>query len=239
MARNRKSVFYVTGSKGGVGKSLVAMALTDFLLDRGESIALIESDLTNPDVAKAYGSIVKAFQTLELDDADGWIDLVNFCAAHPDHHVVVNTGARNQRGVVRHGRIVNQLDAIGRRFVALWTINTQRDSLELLHDYREAMQPPGHRRPIGKMHIVCNSGESYQTDFKLYDESDVAKAIKAEGGEAVQFPTLAKRVADDLYNNRMPISQTEGRMPFGNRAELERWKREVYDAFGQMLRDDL
>lgn len=240
MGRSRKSVFYVTGSKGGVGKSIVAMALTDFLLSRGqEPVALIESDLSNPDLAKTCGSIVGKCESLELDEAEGWIDLANFCGEWEEHHIVVNTGARNLRGVERHGRIVRELHRIERNFVALWTINAQRDSLELLHDYREAMWDPEQERPLGTIHVVCNSGVNYQKQFKLYEDSDVAKDIEKEGGKVIVFPTLAKRVADDLYSERIAISEACGAMPFGNRAELNRWRRDVWALFEKLLKDEL
>lgn len=50
MARN---IYLIGGSKGGVGKSLVTMAMIDYLKDRGESALLIESDTSNLDVWKA------------------------------------------------------------------------------------------------------------------------------------------------------------------------------------------
>jgi len=37
-----KSIFLVGGSKGGVGKSLVSMAVVDTLLAQGESVLLDE-----------------------------------------------------------------------------------------------------------------------------------------------------------------------------------------------------
>ncbi|MBQ5158889.1 protein mobD, partial [Citrobacter freundii] len=45
-----KSIYLIGGSKGGVGKSLVTMATVDYLQERGESVLLIESDTSNPDV---------------------------------------------------------------------------------------------------------------------------------------------------------------------------------------------
>jgi hypothetical protein len=43
-------------------------------------------------------------ELVNLDDTDGWIQLVNLCDAHPDSVVVVNTGARNKKGVARMAR---------------------------------------------------------------------------------------------------------------------------------------
>ena len=48
------SIFYVGGSKGGVGKSKLSFALIDYLLDDGKKVLLLESDTSNPDVFKAH-----------------------------------------------------------------------------------------------------------------------------------------------------------------------------------------
>ena len=73
------SVFYVGGSKGGVGKSLFSFALVDYLLDRNTNILLVDTDTDNPDVFKAHKDL--ALPNLlcrlnSLDDADGWADLL-------------------------------------------------------------------------------------------------------------------------------------------------------------------
>ena len=44
------SIFYVGGSKGGVGKSKLAFALIDYLLDEEKQVVLLETDTSNPDV---------------------------------------------------------------------------------------------------------------------------------------------------------------------------------------------
>src|SRR5689334_16938493 len=122
-----KQIYLVGGSKGGVGKSLVSMALVDHLLESGESVLLVESDTSNPDVWKAYNDAVDA-HLLDLDEADGWIELVNLCDSAPKSVAVVNTAARNNRGVSAYGETLNStLADLKRRLVTLWVINRQRD----------------------------------------------------------------------------------------------------------------
>ena len=69
-----KSIYLIGGSKGGVGKSLVTMATVDYLQERGESVLLIESDTSNPDVWKAYKESTET-ELINLDEADGWIQV--------------------------------------------------------------------------------------------------------------------------------------------------------------------
>ena len=52
-------IYWIGGSKGGVGKSLMTVATLDYLLARGDDVFLVECDTSNPDVWKAYEEHVK------------------------------------------------------------------------------------------------------------------------------------------------------------------------------------
>lgn len=215
-----KPIYLVGGSKGGVGKSLVSMALVDHLLEQGESVLLVESDTSNPDVYKAYKDTAAA-HLLNLDEADGWIELVNLCDSAPKSVAVVNTAARNNRGVSAYGQTLSStLAELKRTLVTFWVINRQRDSLELLKEYMAAI-------PNAEVHVVRNGYFGEEKKFELYNGSNVKRAVEDNGGKSVTFPDLADRVSDDIYSKRLSIARAGKELPLGNRAELSRWKGEV------------
>jgi hypothetical protein len=196
------------------------MALVDHLLEQGESVLLVESDTSNPDVWKAYKDAVDA-HLLNLDEADGWIELVNLCDSAPKSVTVVNTAARNNRGVSAYGQTLNStLADLKRKLVTLWVINRQRDSLELLKEYMGAI-------PNAEVHVVRNGYFGEEKKFELYNGSNLRKAVEDKGGKSVTFPDLADRVSDDIYSKRLSIARAGKELPLGNRAELSRWKGEV------------
>jgi hypothetical protein len=81
-------IYYVGGSKGGVGKSLVSFALVDYLINRDQRVLLIDTDNSNPDVYKAHkdaGLPALACKMRSLDDADGWAAMLNTVESHPEH----------------------------------------------------------------------------------------------------------------------------------------------------------
>jgi CobQ/CobB/MinD/ParA nucleotide binding domain len=215
-----KSIYLVGGSKGGVGKSLVTMATVDYLQEQGEKILLIESDTSNPDVWKAYKDSTET-ELLNLDEADGWIELVNLCDSRLDSIVVINSAARNNKGVSAYGETLNStLTELKRKLITLWVINRQRDSLELLKEYMDAI-------PNAAVHVVRNGHFGDEKKFELYNSSKLRAAVEERGGQSVTFPDLADRVSDDLYSKRMSISVASKELPIGNRAELSRWRSEV------------
>ena len=98
----KPSIYWIGRAKVGVGKSILSMALVDYLLSRKLTPLLVESDTSNPDVWKMYRETIGC-QLLDLDEVDGWIGLVNACDAHPDKIVIVNTAARRNPALARFG----------------------------------------------------------------------------------------------------------------------------------------
>ena len=225
-----KPIYLIGGSKGGVGKSLVSMATADYLQEQGEGVLLIDSDTSNPDVWKAYHERTPT-ELVNLDEADGWIALVNLCERQPESVVVINTAARSNQFVSAYGGTLSgSLAELKRTLVTLWIINRQRDSLELLKEYLDAL-------PDTALHVVRNAHFGPEAKFELYNASKLRESVEGRGGRSVTFPDLADRVADDLYSKRMSIAVASKDMPLGNRAELQRWRGEVKKMLAQVTHE--
>ncbi len=226
--KEESRIYWVGGSKGGVGKSMVTVATIDYLLEKGERVLLVECDTSNPDVWKAYREHVKT-ELINLDEGDGWIHLVNTCDGHRDYVVVINTAARNNLAVRQYGvTLDSSLEELGTKVVALWVINRQRDSLELLKEFMDAV-------PRAGVHVVRNGYFGGEGKFELYNGSKVRESVESRGGKSVTFPDLADRVADDIYTKRLAISAAAKSLPIGNRAELGRWRGEVKKVLAEVV----
>lgn len=216
----KNTIYLVGGSKGGVGKSLVTMATVDYLKEKGKDVLLIESDTSNPDVWKSYKDTTKT-ELLNLDVADGWIELVNICDSNKESIVVINTAARNNTGLNKHGEMLkNSLAELQRALVTLWVINRQRDSLELIKEYMNTIS-------CGTLHVLRNGYFGEEQKFELYNGSKLRASVEERGGKSLTFPDLADRVSDDIYSKRLSIAVAMKELPIGNRAELTRWRHEV------------
>ncbi|WP_175851569.1 protein mobD [Burkholderia cepacia] len=216
MARQNPPIYLVGGSKGGVGKRFVTLALVDYLQRADINVVLVETDTSNPDVMKAVHAEIEC-ASCNLDDVSGWIDFVNFCDTHRDAIVVVNTAARSQAGVQQYGgTLASALDELARRLVVLWVINRQRDSLELLLKF-------GATFPNAITHVVRNGYFGSPDKFTLYRDSQLRNAVEAQG-QSLGFPDLADRVADELRSQRLSVGRAAQTMHIGERAELLRWR---------------
>lgn len=220
----RSKIYLVGGSKGGVGKSMVTMAVVDMLAERGEKILLIESDTSNPDVWKSHKDLHESI-LIDLDKSDGWVELVNAANERPEHVVVINTAARSNRGVANYGvTLQSTLEEMKRHLVTLWVINRQKDSLELLREFLENIT-------AGDVHVIRNGFFGPTEKFELYNASKLKGMIEHRGGKSMTLPDLADRVSDELYTRRLAVSTALRELALGNRAELGRWRSEVRKAY--------
>lgn len=222
-----KPVYMISGSKGGVGKSIVSMALTHYLLKREEALLLVDADTANPDVGKAYGKAVETAY-FNLDEKEGWMDLANVLGEHSDRTVVINTPARSGEGVKLYGTLLTEsMQELDRELVTLWVINSQRDSLQLLKEYVDAIQS-------GTTHVMRNLYHGPERKFELYNSSKIRSAIEAQG-KTVNFPEVADRISDQLHSERMTIQKVIETAPVGNRAEVNRWVKECASVFARVV----
>lgn len=225
-------IIFVGGSKGGTGKSIVCSTVLDYLMQKNMDPILVETDTSNPDVYKSHKTLSSLSVTaLELDSADGWIEIINLADKSKGRPLVVNTAARNLIGVEKYGAtLLNTLSELDRELITLWTINRQRDSLELLADYLQAV-------PVSELHVLHVVRNLYFGDpgkYQLYSDSEIKKRIESSG-RTIDFPDLADRVADDLATRRLSIKSAIEELPIGNRAELLRWRIAAHKSLAAVL----
>jgi hypothetical protein len=225
------TIHYIGGSKGGVGKSLFSFILTDYLLSQERNVLLVETDTDNPDVFKAHKNL--AMPNLHcvmnaLDDADGWAELLDTVQRYPEHTVVINAAARTKNSTANYGDIMQgALREMQRKLVVFWVINRHRDSIELLHSFQQAF-------PDTVIHACRNLHFGDPERFELYNASKAREMVELTGA-TLDFPVVANRVVDWLYSKRMSIRAAYPEMPFGTRAELQRWRARCGEMLGRVL----
>lgn len=72
-----KCVIFSHGDKGGVGKSTVATAIIDLLLEAGRKVALLDGDVDNADVAQRYQNSGIKIGRVRMSDPSEYQTAVN------------------------------------------------------------------------------------------------------------------------------------------------------------------
>jgi MinD-like ATPase involved in chromosome partitioning or flagellar assembly len=220
-----KPIYYVGGGKGGVGKSMVSMALLDYLAhEKGENTYLVETDTSNPDVYKTYAEEVPAM-LLNLDKEEGWLDLINVADANREAAIVINSAARNADGVNTYGELLNETVAeMKRKLIVFWVINRNRDSVELLKEFMNTITN-------ADIHVIKNLYFGRDDEFTLYNGSNTRAEIERRGGKSLSFKRLAECVSTQIYNERISIETAMNKMPYSSSLALKLWRRQVRDMF--------
>jgi hypothetical protein len=212
-----KPIFLIGGGKGGVGKSLLSMTVVDFLSCADRAPFLVETDTSVPDVYKTYQADTGG-ELVNLDEREGWIELVNLVEDKPGSTFVINTGAWNQTGISNFGKTLSKaLPELKRKLIVFWLIDRKRESLELLADFLEAI-------PDAELHVVRNLYLGPEQKFEIYNSSKMKAAIEKNGGRSLNFPEVADRVTDAMNKRRLTIAKAATELPLGDRMELERWR---------------
>lgn len=228
---DNSNVFYIGGSKGGVGKSLFSFAIIDYLLEKDRKLLVVDTDTDNPDVFKAHKEL--QLDNLHcilnsLDDADGWADLLNTIQKYPEHAIVINAAARTKTSTASYGDIMNDaLQDMERELTVFWIINRHRDSIELLYSFLEAF-------PDIRVNVCRNLFFGEPQRFEMYNGSKVRETVEQKG-KTLDFPAVGSHVGDWLYSKRKPIRSALPEMPFGTRAELKRWRKLCAKLFDEVI----
>lgn len=224
------NVFYVGGSKGGVGKSVVSIAVADLLISRGLNPVIVETDTANPDVGSMYNKF--AFFA-DLDDRDGWLRMIAHIEANADRPFLINSAARANTGLEKYGRdlFFDSLVALGRECTAFWVTNRTKDSVTMLADFLEMSAG------VVPVHAVRNMYFGSAQKFELLNTSKTLEAAIKTGGLVLDFPDLADRVYEKLNVQRWTVEHAlePEMLSIGDKVELMRWRREANRCFEEVI----
>ena len=198
----KDTIFYVGGSKGGIGKSIISMVLVQFLIDRygaNKTVHLIETDDSNPDVGRIYKDEIPV-TALILDEREaGWITLYELLEQNADTLFVINSAARSNYGIEVNGenfsRSLEESDAYD--LVTFWPINRQLDCVSLLMNYLGVIQ-------YGSVFTIRNNYWGMPKDFLIYDSmtgrSKNKNIAQARIKGVLDFPPLNDLITLQFYS---------------------------------------
>ncbi len=209
-----KTIYLIGGEKGGVGKSMLTLSITE-LLRPEQHVLVVDGDESNPDVYKSLSQSkpesVDAV-TVNLDSQDGWQGLIEQL---PDCKgpVVVNTPARYRRIADKYfDYLTIAADEHGYSIKVLWPINRQRDGLVQLVS---AMSGYLNGLPVW---IVRNLYFGDVEKFVLLESSKVKDQVTG----IINLPDLSDNVTDKIYSQRIGFSDTE-KFGYSERIAIQRF----------------
>lgn len=228
-----RTVWMVGGNKGGVGKSVMAKALADWLLMRDHRLVIADGDST-ADVAKAYSNTVDAYP-FDLTSNQGWANFTDWlCAFDESADVVVNLpDSVTDKTITSLERYKPSVDEYGYETKAIFMMNTLPDGMDLL---------PRLLRAVRNVYPVKNLYFGEAAKFEYFD----TKYSRHFAEQTIYFPRLYPpvmnriRAANMAYQRAIehPAPDTP-RIPIFDRLALAQWFDDVTGALDEVLEDTL
>lgn len=227
----KDTVFYVGGGKGGVGKSMLSLALVQFLIDKygdEKDIHVIETDESNPDVGRVYKGKIPVTAAILDEEEKGWILVADTIERSRDTLFVINSAARSMMGIRKNGgnfSAILENGVLDYDFVTLWPMNRQKDSVWLLEDFLKYFT-------FGKVYPVRNLYFGEADDFALYIRHlGETESLRTRIAKTLDFPALADVIADDFYTGGKTIPETVSGLSAFAGQSFSSWCNRVYEMF--------
>jgi cellulose biosynthesis protein BcsQ len=163
---SKRTLTLIHGDKGGVGKSITANSVADYLISSGVSpnLIVVDSDQRNADVARMYPDRSHRINLLEHD---GWNKLYDLIEAHPESDILVNLPAQAGKQIsheVEHLKAV--LEDSKTAMVMFFTIDRLSDSVNLLTSKTCSMAHPISSITSTDRQSRCKQKRSTQNSLK-------------------------------------------------------------------------
>lgn len=223
-----KTYIYVTGGKGGIGKSMQTLAMVDYLAEQGKKILLLDADPVNGDSSANYkngkqdGVTCERVQLRSEDasgqiDASGLQDTLNKTESTKANTVIVDAPAGDSTLLVEAGSIiVAGCSMLGAQSVIVWMVDSvDRTAINALAAAWESI------KDANMILLVKNHRKG--NNFDCFDGSKaVAGILAAPNVKVIDMPKIASRLEHHFRIDRKTLKEVATEAPMGDRVEAVR-----------------
>jgi cellulose biosynthesis protein BcsQ len=222
------TIHLIGGEKGGVGKSLLARILAQYLIDHAQAFQAFDADRTHGALLRFYAQYT---QPALLDDFHSFDRVVEAAAADPHKTVLVDLSAQSFAPLVRwmeDSRVLETVTELQLTITYWHVMDAGRDSVELLRlllDQFEARLP---------LVLVLNQVRGEQ--FDLLERSGQRARAQQLGAKSMVLQRLADATMQKLDASNTSFwaavnqsSTASGTLGLLERQRLTVWLKRAYE----------
>jgi len=224
------NIHFIGGEKGGVGKSLVARVLAQYLIDHEQSFIGFDTDRSHGALMRFY----EGFASPVLVDRYEALDaIIEAAVADPGRRVLVDLAAQTHEPLVRwmdESGVLNLADEMGIAIHYWHVMDSGKDSVDLLRKLLDR---------FGKeLKYVLVRNQVRGTNFSVLEQSgEQARALEL-GAQVVSIKHLHDSAINkiDAANSSFWAAKNaadKNAAPLGlmDRQRVKMWMRDVYREF--------
>jgi hypothetical protein len=231
-----KTLIYVSGGKGGIGKSMQSVALVDYLLTFGD-VLLLDADPVNPDSSAAFKNGKQPAVTCERvrirsEDATGLIDASGLMSALDKtnettaKYILIDAPAGDSTLLAEAGVIVvDACKEINAKSVFVWMIDSaDRTGINALAAAWDNI------KDADSILLVKNNKTG--NNFDSFDGSKtIEKILQNKNVQVIDMPKIAARLLPLLRVERKSFFEISTEGALGNRMEATRLRKQMHEIF--------
>ncbi|NJM97960.1 MAG: hypothetical protein HC800_13110 [Phormidesmis sp. RL_2_1] len=228
-------ILWVSGGKGGVGKTTTARILTDLLADKTEYVYGYDCDPINPQFKRFYGAEFLPITSPDTKTADIAVEtLAERIENKANDYIIIDSpaGEVDLLGLLEERfAFVSNLRQMGARLTRVLVLSTTLESVNLLeHALSNAKGLPVAHVAVRNLHF---GGPHY---FDAYNRSSIKTELEKQGGMTVDFPELGAIASSSIDQNSLTYSdaiEKASGLPTMRRSMVYQWRENVRKEFSK------
>jgi len=223
-------IHFVGGEKGGVGKSLVARCMAQYLIDKNQPFLGFDTDRSHGALMRFYSGYASPVLVDRYESLDA---IMEAAVDQPERRIIVDLAAQTHEPLVRwmdESGVLNLADEMGIGIVYWHVMDSGKDSVDLLKRLLDR---------FGKQfRYVLVRNQVRGNDFGVLEQSGEQARAVSLGAQVVSVRHLHDSVINkiDATNSSFwAAKNTAGADTAGlglmDRQRVKMWLREVYREF--------
>ena len=220
-------IHFIGGEKGGVGKSLTARVLAQYMIDREIPFIGFDTDRSHGALMRFYSGYASP---VVMDRYEALDVIVEAAAEQPERRILVDLAAQTHDALVRwmdDAGVINMADEMGMTIHYWHVMDSGKDSVDLLQKLLD-------RFGTGLKYVLVRN-QVRGNDFSTLEQSgEQARALQL-GAQIVSIKKLNETVmnridagSSSFWKAKTSHDSTDGGLGMMDRQRVKMWLRDVY-----------
>ena len=220
-------IHFIGGEKGGVGKSLTARVLAQYMIDREIPFLGFDTDRSHGALMRFYSGYASP---VVMDRYEALDVIVETAAEQPERRILVDLAAQTHDALVRwmdDAGVINMADEMGMTIHYWHVMDSGKDSVDLLQKLLD-------RFGTGLKYVLVRN-QVRGNDFSTLEQSgEQARALEL-GAKIISIKKLNEGVMNKIdagsssfWKAKTSHDSTDGGLGLMDRQRVKMWLRDVY-----------
>jgi len=220
-------IHFIGGEKGGVGKSLTARVLAQYMIDREIPFLGFDTDRSHGALMRFYSGYASP---VVMDRYEALDVIVEAAAEQPERRILVDLAAQTHEPLVRwmdDVGVINMADEMGMTIHYWHVMDSGKDSVDLLEKLLD-------RFGTGLKYVLVRN-QVRGNDFNTLEQSGQQARALELGAKIVSIKKLNEAVMNKIdagsssfWKAKTSHDSTDGGLGLMDRQRVKMWLRDVY-----------